>query len=137
MHSNQRPAGMLHRHLNRMVDKYPCRECDVSFKTCDEFTSHLRRVHNDFRFVCHICAKMFKLKGSLLVHQRVVHQSPEGEGHHCSGNFVFQNYYYFNSSGSVNVNNCLFITQQKCKSLSNFLFEMGVDLKKYLRLLQF
>jgi hypothetical protein len=94
MHSNQRPAGMLHRHLNRMVDKYPCRECDVSFKTCDEFTSHLRRVHNDFRFVCHICAKMFKLKGSLLVHQRVVHQSPEGEGHHCTGRIDFLNYYW-------------------------------------------
>ena len=76
---------MLHRHLNRTVDKFPCRECDVSFKSCDDFTSHLRRVHNDFRFVCHICAKMFKLKGSLLVHQRVVHQSADGEGHHCKG----------------------------------------------------
>ncbi len=90
MHSNQRPSGMLHRHLNRIVEKYPCRDCNLSFKNCDEFTSHLRSVHNDFRFVCHICAKMFKLKGSLLVHQRVVHQSAEGEGHHCKGAFYIK-----------------------------------------------
>ena len=40
-------------------------------------------VHNDHRFVCHICAKIFKLRGSLLVHLRVVH-NPLGDGaHHC------------------------------------------------------
>ena len=38
------------------------------------FVSHLRSVHGDSRHVCKFCAKLFKLQGSLLVHQRVMHQ---------------------------------------------------------------
>ena len=72
MHSKRNQA-ILQRRLKRVVDDYKCRECDCTFSVYEEFVSHLRQVHNDHRFVCHICAKVFKLKGSLLVHLRVVH----------------------------------------------------------------
>ncbi len=49
----------------------------------EEFVNHLRVVHNDHRFVCHICAKIFKLRGSLLVHLRVVHNPLGDGGYHC------------------------------------------------------
>jgi hypothetical protein len=72
MHSKRNQA-ILQRRLKRVVDEYKCRECEGTFSAYEEFVSHLRQVHNDHRFVCHICAKIFKLKGSLLVHLRVVH----------------------------------------------------------------
>ena len=72
MHSKRNQA-ILQRRLKRVVDEYKCRECDANFSVYEEYVSHLRQVHNDHRFVCHICAKIFKLRGSLLVHLRVVH----------------------------------------------------------------
>ena len=56
------------------LKSFQCRECNgKSFELHEEFTQHLKLVHNDHRYVCNICAKMFKLRGSLLVHVRVVH----------------------------------------------------------------
>ena len=56
------------------LESFQCRECNgVTFKHHEEYTKHLKLVHNDNRYVCHICGKMFKLRGSLLVHVRVVH----------------------------------------------------------------
>lgn len=72
MHSKRNQA-FLQRRLKRVVDEYKCRECDGTFAAYEDFVSHLKQVHNDHRFVCHICAKIFKLRGSLLVHLRVVH----------------------------------------------------------------
>lgn len=72
MHSKRNQA-FLQRRLKRVVDEYKCRECDSTFAAYEDFVSHLKQAHNDHRFVCHICAKIFKLRGSLLVHLRVVH----------------------------------------------------------------
>ena len=72
-HLTKRNQAILQRRPKRVVDEYKCRECDCNFSAYEDFVSHLRQVHNDHRFVCHICAKIFKLRGSLLVHLRVVH----------------------------------------------------------------
>ena len=72
MHSKKSQNGLTRR-LKGVVDEYKCRECDCNFTVYEDFVSHLKQVHNDHRFVCHICAKIFKLRGSLLVHLRVVH----------------------------------------------------------------
>ena len=38
--------------------------------THQQLGQHLATAHGDTRHVCKYCAKMFKLKGSLLVHMR-------------------------------------------------------------------
>ena len=38
--------------------------------THQQLGQHLAAAHGDTRHVCKYCAKMFKLKGSLLVHMR-------------------------------------------------------------------
>ena len=87
MHSKKN-AAILQRRMKRAVEEYKCRHClpaesAPSFSVYEEYVNHLKVVHNDHRFVCHICAKIFKLRGSLLVHLRVVH-NPLGDGaHHC------------------------------------------------------
>jgi hypothetical protein len=83
MHS-KRSQALLQRRMKRVVDEYKCRDCNnCTFIIYEDYVNHLRQVHNDNRFVCHICAKIFKLRGSLLVHLRVVH-NPLGDGaHHC------------------------------------------------------
>ena len=76
MHSKNNQA-LLQRRMKRAVEEYKCRHCippdSASFSVYEDFVNHLKVVHNDHRFVCHICAKIFKLRGSLLVHLRVVH----------------------------------------------------------------
>ena len=76
MHSKKNQA-ILQRRMKRAVEEYKCRHCippeSASFAIYEDFVNHLKIVHNDHRFVCHICAKIFKLRGSLLVHLRVVH----------------------------------------------------------------
>ena len=60
-----------------LPDHYTCKQCPndkTIFHQYDLYTEHLSKVHNDYRHVCKFCAKLFKLKGSLLVHQRVMHQ---------------------------------------------------------------
>lgn len=83
MHS-RRSQTSLQRRMKRVVEEYRCRECtDTSFTGYEDYVNHLKVTHDDQRFVCHICAKIFKLRGSLLVHMRVVH-NPLGDGaHHC------------------------------------------------------
>ena len=81
MHSKKNQA-VLQRRMKRAVEEYKCRHCNdsgSSFAVYEDYINHLKVVHNDHRFVCHICAKIFKLRGSLLVHLRVVH-SPLGDG---------------------------------------------------------
>ena len=81
--------------LRRLKNEFRCRECNLVFSECDEFTHHLKSVHNDHRHACNVCAKLFKLRGSLLVHQRVVH-NPIGEDRafHCrTCNRKFSNKY--------------------------------------------
>ncbi len=83
MHSKRNQA-ILQRRVRRVVEDYKCRDCNnASFKVYEEYVNHLRLVHNDHRFVCHICAKIFKLRGSLLVHLRVVHNPMGDGGYHC------------------------------------------------------
>ena len=69
------------------LESFQCRECNgETFKHHEEYTKHLKLVHNDNRYVCHICGKMFKLRGSLLVHVRVVHNpmiDENEEDFHC------------------------------------------------------
>ena len=60
-----------------LPDHYTCKQCPndkTIFQDYQLYTEHLCKVHNDYRHVCKFCAKLFKLKGSLLVHQRVMHQ---------------------------------------------------------------
>ena len=58
----------------QVLESFHCRECNgQTFKHHEEYVQHLKLVHNDHRYVCNICAKKFKLRGSLLVHVRVVH----------------------------------------------------------------
>lgn len=65
-------------------EEYGCRFCDEIFTSFDHYKIHLRSAHNDQRFICKTCGKLFKLRGSLLVHERVVH-NPNGQGtFHCS-----------------------------------------------------
>ena len=87
-------------HFNslRLKNEFRCKECPhLMFKTGEDYTNHLKVLkipgrpfdslqpnicsqdtHNDQRHVCNVCGKLFKLRGSLLVHQRVVH-NPIGE----------------------------------------------------------
>eukprot|EP00095_Tigriopus_kingsejongensis_P003641 maker-scaffold606_size125303-snap-gene-0.19 protein:Tk03641 transcript:maker-scaffold606_size125303-snap-gene-0.19-mRNA-1 annotation:"oocyte zinc finger" len=65
-------------------EEYSCRFCDEIFTSFEVYKAHLRSSHNDHRFICKTCGKLFKLRGSLLVHERVVH-NPNGQGtFHCS-----------------------------------------------------
>lgn len=68
-------GGKLRSNSKRQaIEEFCCRECNgKAFKHHEDFSQHLKLVHNDHRYVCNICAKMFKLRGSLLVHVRVVH----------------------------------------------------------------
>uniref|UniRef100_A0AAG5CZR8 C2H2-type domain-containing protein n=1 Tax=Anopheles atroparvus TaxID=41427 RepID=A0AAG5CZR8_ANOAO len=64
-----------------------CSECDVEFRDAALLRMHREVFHEigaissgssrirdvDKRFVCHICPKEFKMKGSLKIHMRVVH----------------------------------------------------------------
>ena len=51
----------------------------------EEYKAHLHAAHNDHRFVCPSCGKLFKLRGSLLVHERIVHNPANAlGGHACS-----------------------------------------------------
>ena len=67
MHSRRKVTKSMTR-----PEEYRCEQCQgrQTFKQLEEFSQHLRSVHNDSRHVCKFCTKMFKLKGSLLVHQR-------------------------------------------------------------------
>ena len=67
MHSRRKATKTMTR-----PEEYRCEQCQggQTFKQFEQFTEHLRCVHNDGRHVCKFCTKMFKLKGSLLVHQR-------------------------------------------------------------------
>ena len=56
--------------------KYHCRQCKEVFRDLEVYSSHLLNVHGDPRHPCGFCGKLFKLRGSLLVHERVVHSSP-------------------------------------------------------------
>eukprot|EP00094_Tigriopus_californicus_P003224 TCALIF_03103-PA protein Name:"Similar to Zfp2 Zinc finger protein 2 (Mus musculus)" AED:0.14 eAED:0.14 QI:0/0.83/0.71/0.85/0.83/0.85/7/943/793 len=68
----------------KSCEEYGCRFCDEIFTSFDNYKIHLRSAHNDQRFICKTCGKLFKLRGSLLVHERVVH-NPNGQGtFHCS-----------------------------------------------------
>merc|ERR1719341_1490899 len=58
------------------VEKYACPHCTLQFDQFDEFKQHLVDIHEDPRHFCNFCSKSFKLRGSLLVHQRVIHQYP-------------------------------------------------------------
>lgn len=50
----------------------------------EEYKAHLHAAHNDHRFVCPSCGKLFKLRGSLLVHERIVHNPAAVGSHTCS-----------------------------------------------------
>ena len=67
MHSRRKVTKTMTR-----PEEYRCEQCEdrQTFRQFEQFTQHLVSVHNDSRHVCKFCTKMFKLKGSLLVHQR-------------------------------------------------------------------
>jgi len=72
MHSRRKEMKTM-----TLPDHYTCKQCPndkTIFQQYDLYTEHLCKVHNDYRHVCKFCSKLFKLKGSLLVHQRVMHQ---------------------------------------------------------------
>ena len=50
----------------------------------DEYNAHLAAAHGDHRYVCPSCGKLFKLRGSLLVHERIVHNPATAGSHTCS-----------------------------------------------------
>ena len=59
--------------VTEVMREWRCDQCPGAgqvFTDITQFTGHLQSVHADNRHVCKYCAKMFKLKGSLLVHQR-------------------------------------------------------------------
>ena len=51
--------------------------CSSTFDSAEVYEVHLRSFHNEEKLVCPECGKLFKLRGSLLIHLRVVHNSPE------------------------------------------------------------
>ena len=56
-----------------------------SSSALEEYKAHLHAAHGDHRFVCPSCGKLFKLRGSLLVHERIVHNPANAVGSHiCS-----------------------------------------------------
>ncbi|XP_040566014.1 uncharacterized protein [Lepeophtheirus salmonis] len=75
MHSGRQAISSSNYTANSNLPKeYKCRFCtNVSFDTFNDYVHHVQDVHNDYRYICHICSRMFKLRGSLLVHHRVVH----------------------------------------------------------------
>ena len=76
MHGRRRPESTTCQELTT----FSCEQCDTmamgaqgqqsTFPNIVQFSQHLQTQHNDNRHVCKYCAKLFKLKGSLLVHQR-------------------------------------------------------------------
>ena len=77
MHSRrQRMEAGARGRVTEVMTSWRCDQCPMSdqapdvFTDMTQFTGHLKSVHGDHRHVCKYCAKMFKLKGSLLVHQR-------------------------------------------------------------------
>ena len=75
MHSRRQrlEAGARGRGVTEVMRSWVCDQCpgaEEVFTDMAQFTEHLQSVHGDHRHVCKYCAKMFKLKGSLLVHQR-------------------------------------------------------------------
>ena len=80
MHSRrQRMEAGARGRVTEVMTSWRCDQCDQCpggdltpevFTDMTQFTGHLQSVHGDHRHVCKYCAKMFKLKGSLLVHQR-------------------------------------------------------------------
>lgn len=71
MHS----ASASRRRVAKQAERYVCRHCKAAFtrEDFDAFRRHLADDHADDRFACKVCGKLFKLRGSLLVHERVVH----------------------------------------------------------------
>ena len=79
MHSRrQRLEAGARGRVTEVMTSWRCDQCPGGhpdhtaevFTDMTQFTGHLQSVHGDNRHVCKYCAKMFKLKGSLLVHQR-------------------------------------------------------------------
>ncbi len=65
------------------LPSFSCADCGgLSFSDCGLYSAHRASAHGDAAFVCAYCAKTFKLRGSLLVHERVVHH---GHGHAGEG----------------------------------------------------
>jgi len=75
MHSRRRETKSM-----TLPEHYLCKQCSgpptsrAVFPIYEMYVDHLRTAHGETRHVCKFCAKLFKLKGSLLVHQRVMHQ---------------------------------------------------------------
>ena len=75
MHSRRQRMEARGR-VTEVMTSWRCDQCHSGdqapnvFTDMTQFTGHLKSVHGDHRHVCKYCAKMFKLKGSLLVHQR-------------------------------------------------------------------
>ena len=134
MHSKKN-AAVLQRRMKRAVEEYKCRHClpaesAPSFSVYEEYVNHLKVVHNDHRFVCHICAKIFKLRGSLLVHLRVVH-NPLGDGaYHCGVcNRKFTNKHrrdvHQKKHSISNLDNVTTMTTQQCNQCGMTFEEKG------------
>ena len=63
---------------------FRCPTCSHVSIAFEDHVTHLVQVHGDRRSVCRYCGKLFKLRGSLLVHQRVVHGPGSAGVFHCS-----------------------------------------------------
>ncbi|XP_064115892.1 uncharacterized protein LOC135221869 [Macrobrachium nipponense] len=76
-------------HSKRDFFDVTCKLCKEKFKDFEAYRNHVRESHSDRRYICDQCPKTFKMKGSLLVHQRMFHDpSSPGTCHLCKKTFT-------------------------------------------------
>ncbi|XP_068243224.1 zinc finger protein 721-like [Palaemon carinicauda] len=76
-------------HSKRDFFDVTCKLCKDKFKDFEAYRNHVRESHSDRRFICEQCPKTFKMKGSLLVHQRMFHDpSSPGTCQLCKKTFT-------------------------------------------------